>query len=175
MPEQGGGKPDGEFSCLVTIVQNWVDLHNVQDFHQQVRFTIGETTGNGCSFAWRIGRIQAVHVQAYVYAGDMTQLGQGLFGHSGQAHFIDVANGEEVHDAAGQMNTFLGIKIAQPYLDDIDRGEFLSWVADVDQRPVTIAGEDGHGHAVDVAGRGGGRRVEVGMSIDPDKAQLFAG
>ena len=91
------------------------------------------------------------------------------------ADFVDVAHVVDVQAVLLHQPLLARIDRTDADLPHLARGDRRHVAGHRGQRLRTQAAQAGHRHAVDVAGRGDLARVEIGMRVQPQHAQLLAG
>ena len=96
----------------------------------------------------------------------------GFFHDGTEAALIDVAHGESADAGFPDVGLLHLVDVAEAHDDDAAGVHFRGEVEDVGEFAGAVAGDGGERHAVNVAARAGFWRVHVGMSVEPDEADV---
>src|SRR5437867_2973939 len=139
-----------------------------------MRLAIIKSSLHGRSDTRGVHRINAVQIETHVKIVDpVGDLLECLLHHSMHADLVDILHRENVDTILDQILSFDLIKIPKSDDRDILRVDLPERSADVQKLSWSKARADCQRHPVNISGwraRGG---IEVPMSIDPEKADLF--
>ncbi|EGE56147.1 hypothetical protein RHECNPAF_7500119 [Rhizobium etli CNPAF512] len=173
--------------ALATIVEKRIELDEIerrdetavgQHFHDQMGLAEGRAARHRRADAGGNIGIEEIEIEA-----DMQQavgLGDDIENiphDGGDALFVDRAHIEDVDTVFVDFFALARIDRTDADLEDmfrIDEGTVLRQ----DLGELRLAAEEGDRHAVNIAGGGGGRRIEIGMGIEPEheeRATLVGG
>jgi len=132
-----------------------------------VRFAVAKAPRDGRADAGGEVGVQDVGVEGHVQSVGAGEVLDGFHRDVGDASPVDVGHREGLDAEVANHGALIGVDGPKPEVDDVFGTQF-GWVAThASQAWIAVSEEDGDGHAVHVAGWAGGRRVEVGVRIDP--------